>query len=285
VTFRRVLLQWFWDSYDHLVALLLANIALFVLVFLVLYKGLVLTFHAAEGLPPAGLVLACATAGWLLLTPAMALWIGCFSRVLPLIARERPVGWRDFVGGVWENGWRSLRFAGAAVGGVMILLVNLWFYTLGGAMASMGRPVAMALGGLTFWVLVSWMTICVCALPWFFRGGLGVRGSLRRGLVLLLTRPGLALGVATHVGLLWLVGLGLQMVGAFLVSFSLSATFLNSVFDVLEAEANPEEPLPAPDSLGSWKEREAVEKAHERRRMDGLRYNRTLRDVLKPWEG
>jgi hypothetical protein len=92
------------------------------------------------------------------------------------------------------------------------------------------------------------------------------------------------LAVFVHLGLLWFFSIVLRLLGAFLVGFSLTATFLNSVYDVVEAEDRPQDHLPPPESAASWKEREQLEKAHEERRMNSLRYRRTMRDILRPWE-
>ncbi|MBI1290537.1 hypothetical protein GC173_04750 [bacterium] len=285
MTFRRLMLQWFWDTYDHLVALILANMILFVVSGAVVYTWLVVMARSIDGLGVAPIVMLTVASGWIVLTGLLTTWVATFGRVTNLIAGEKELRGRDFLAGWWDVGARALRFSAVAVAGLVAMLVGIWFYALSGLVPETFRVAALGLAGLLFWLLLAWVSVCLVAVAWMVRGGVGVRSALRKGVALLLRRPGLVLGVALHVTLMWLVGGGFKLIGAFLLTFSLTATFLSSLYDVVEAELLGEEELPAPESAGSWKERELLEKAHERRRMDAFRYSRTMKDILKPWEG
>jgi hypothetical protein len=277
--------QWLWDSYDHLVALILANIAMFVVTMLCVYTWVMGTLRALGDATPGVTVMALAAGAWVVLTVVLTLWICLYGHVAPLIARERQLGLMDFLRGFRTLGARALRFSVVVVGVGLVLTVAFWFYAISGYMPAHLRLVGMGLAGLIFWLLLGWVAVSLCAAAWLVRGGLGARAALRRGALLLLARPGLALGVVIHLVLIWAVSLGFKLIGAFLFSFSLTATFLNSLYDVVEAEANPEEELPDPETAKSWKEREELEKERERRRLDSFRYGRTMKDILKPWEG
>jgi hypothetical protein len=284
VGFARVIRQWLWDSYDYLLILLLANAVWFLVTVVVVYTSVVALLRVLEQLPPEPGVLLFAAIAWIIGTLLLTGWGALFGAICIRIAGEQPAPFREIGALAIRLLPRMIRFFSIALATIVAMLVAVWFYALSGNLAGEWRWIGLLLGGMTFWALLAFLAVSLVGWGYLLRTGHSTRQALRVGMLTLLRRPGLVIGALVHLGILWFFSLWLKMVGAFLFSFALSATFLNSLHDVLEAELHPEEELPPPEKAATWRERELLEKAHEQRRMNQFRYRRTLRDVLRPWE-
>jgi hypothetical protein len=273
----RVVQRWFWDSYDSLWQLGLANLALFVPGFLLGYGLLVLAAAAGTATPAAVGIIAAACAFVLPLFGAA--W---FSSVIPFAAevaqdRDPPLR-RLFAGmrGAFLPLWKYLSICGAAAA---VLGVNLWFY-----MMMKWWPIA----GVALWALVLHAAAMLHGIPLAARLGTGPVRTLRVSWSLMFAHPVLTAGVLLMVLALWILGGMCRFVGIMLFGFSGTGTLLNALHDTTQewqqalsrhvAAADPADPR------AILKARALADADVLQPREDDTRYRRGARQILRPWE-
>jgi len=282
--FPQILKQWFWDFYDHLVRLLVANVAIFFLFGGLLFTALVVVGRGIGELGPMGQVLGLFVAAVVFLPLWLAGWYAPLAHFAEQVTFEKDPGIGVLVQGYRTQFLRVWLYLQLVVLAACLLAVNIWFY----ALASGWGFVGFALAGLCFWALVLFLAAAGVGLPFLVRQRLRPVEALRRGGLLLLQRPGLVISFCLFLASLWVIGFALRLVGVFFFAFSGTVMFLNSFYDVVTTfeqraqavEESDQEPRPR-----TWKELRAAEKKSERERMDAVRYSRTIRDILRPWEG
>lgn len=280
---KEVLKHWFWDSYDHLFVLIFGNIALFVLANVMVILLAPFVGGLMDGLAPPGIVLLLFVLTVVVLPLALAIVVGPAGHVAKMITDEKEPVFRDFLRGLKATWFRMWRFFAVICAIIGILLVNAWFYLLSGFFPEQLQLVGGLLAGLCLWIALTLLCILQIAIPVYIRTDSGIFRSLRTGFVALLKYPGLMIGNGV-----FLISLGVLSVLAMLAPILIYGlvgpiVLFNAMYDVLlEHEENlnaGERPTPT-----SWSEIEEREKEDENVRMKKVRYNRTFRDVLRPWQ-
>jgi hypothetical protein len=278
----RVMRRWWWDVYDHMVMLLVGNVVALVVLAIVVLPLIQLLMPVLAAFPAPLQILALGLLGIVLLPPATALCLAPGVRIARRLAAEEEAtfgdlltAWRRDFGPCWRF---SLLFWGV----VLMLALNLVFYTFLYPLPGALRPVGFVLSGLFVWALVLVMAFAQLCFPLWLRGG-GLRAAARAAALLGLRHPVPVLASLFLCGvLLWVSS---WMNHAPMVLMGCTAPFLlwNAlVLELEEAEAaRTRTALPA---ATSWREREDREQAEERRRARSQRYERTLRDLLRPWQ-
>jgi len=82
---------------------------------------------------------------------------------------------------------------------------------------------------------------------------------------------------------LLVIGARLWGVGLLLWGFTAPVLLMNALHDVI-AEYEDDLARPPLPPATSWAERQAREAEEEERRLKNARYQRTFRDVIRPWE-
>jgi hypothetical protein len=283
---RQVLKQAFWDSYDLLGRLLVLNFALFLLLLVVGYYAMLLVVVTAQGLPPGSRVPFVLVASFLVFgLCAVPVLSGLFHMGALSSAEKDPSLW-EFLRGVRRHSGRMLRFVLALTGLEALLAVNVWFYFAGGMLPESLALPATVLGGVAFWLMVVGVLIGMHGAPLVVRRGMGARAALRWGFVLTLKYPWASLGTFLFLAAMLVIGMGLKFVGLVLYGVVAPVMLANSLHDVvLEREeqgaADGGVATPPPTS---WRMIRAAEEAAEERRLRRARYERTFRDILRPWE-
>ena len=283
---QQTLKQWFWDCYDHLVALFVGNVLMFALAF----GGgfLVVQFSAPfiATLPGGFQVLAGLTMAILFLSIVCATWFSATGHFGALVAREKYPAFRELLRGIASDFLLQWKYTVVCITGVCVFLVNIWFYSFSGMMQA--PPFLLhVLSGLCFWMIVLILASMVVGLPLRSRERAGVKATIKRSFLMLLRHPISVIGLFIFIASLWIIAMWLRFAPIFLFGFSGTAMLLNSFHDVMFGEdfsakqaAREQEGAAAT----SWKERQEHESEAEQARMSRSRYERTFRDLLRPWE-
>lgn len=284
---RQVLKQAFWDSYDLLGRLLALNFALFLLLMVIGYYGMLLVVVTAQGVAPGIRAPFVLVAAFLLFgLCAVPTWAGLFH-VGALSSAEKDPSLGDFFRGVRRHSGGMLRFVLALVGLEALLAVNVWFYFAGGLLPESLALPATVLGGVAFWLMVLGVLIGMHGAPLVVRRGMSARAAIRWGFVLTLKYLGATLGTFVFLAALLVIGVALKFVGLILYGVVAPVMLANSLHDVvLEREEQGATDAEAGDAQPptSWKTIRAAEDAAEERRLKRARYERTFRDILRPWD-
>lgn len=282
----QILKQWFWDCYDHLGRLIAANLLLFFTLGPAAWFSLALFNQMAANAPPAlaALMLFLFIAG---VGPVlMALWMAPVGYFAGFVSAEKDPPFRAFLRVFRHTFARCWWFLQILVTIFAILLVNFWFYTMGGFFEGGLKFVGYALAGLCFWTALLAGVIGFVGLPWVAReDGVAARQAIRMAMHMIMRFPTVVAPICFVLLLLWVFCFITRLAG--LVIFGLVGTVMlaNSLRDVLEERLR--QPAPGTDETpapGSWHQVQAREKTEEAERMRKSRYERTFRDLLRPWE-
>ncbi len=286
--FRQVVKQWFWDAYDHLGRLFLWNFLLFIFYSLTLLPLMGFLAVLGQELPPTTLVLV-AFAVWTLAGPLLLLpWVAPLAHFGRLISDEKDPPFLQLISGFRTKAARSWKILQLLCGVTGLLVLNIWFYTSSPAFPEEYRLGGFVLAGLCFWIGVFFLAAMLPTLPHYLRKDASLAASLKFGLFAALKYPGTVFGLLIFIVSLWIIAVALRFVGILLFGFVGTYLFMNSLYDVIserewkaiekqEEEAEPQRPA-------SWKEIKAEDKKKEKERMDKSRYERTFRDIIRPWE-
>ncbi len=287
--FRQIIKQWFWDAYDHLGRLFLWNFLLFIFYSIAFFALAALTAMLVEEQHPTMGALVTFVL-WTLAAPVLLLpWIAPLAHFGKLISLEKDPGFREFFRGFRQKLLRTWLILQVLVAGITVLLLNIWFYGFSEAFAAENRLLGFTLAGLCFWMGVFLVAVMLPALSHYLREESTLRASLKFGLLAALKYPGTVFGLLAFIISLWIIAAALRFVGILLFGFVGTYLFLNSLYDVLmererkelTKEEQEEEP---PRRPASWKEIKVEERAKEKERMDKSRYERTFRDIIRPWD-
>ncbi|CAN5220018.1 hypothetical protein BH09SUM1_BH09SUM1_26400 [soil metagenome] len=279
--FRQVLKQWLWDCHDHIVRLLVINVVLFLLIASALV-ALLLTIAAAATTEAQTVAMMC-VASAVILPILLTLWIAPLGHFAALASKERDPGFRVLLRGLIEHGGRTWRYLTICICAIAILFANMWFYSSGRAFGDGARFVGFALGGLCFWMILAVVASMIGGIPSLIRDRLTARAAIKRGFLILLRESGLIIQTLILLIVLSILGGMLRFAGILLFGMSGASMLINSVYDVLAAREKERAKAPA-SKAANWKDQEEIDRAAERERMDAVRYNRTIRDILRPWE-
>ncbi|MCC5876599.1 MAG: DUF624 domain-containing protein [Candidatus Sumerlaeia bacterium] len=280
---KEVLKHWFWDSYDHLFVLIFGNIALFITVNILVILMAPLVFGLMAGLAPPGIVLLLFVMTVVVLPMVLAMIVGPSGYVAKMITEEKEPIFRDFFRGLRATWFRMWRFFAVVCAAFGILLVNAWFYLLSGFFPEQLQLLGGLLAGLCLWIALTLLCILQIAIPVYIRTRTGILKSLKTGFVALMKYPGLMIGNGVFLLSLGILSMLAMLAPILIYGFVGPIMLLNAMYDVLleyEENLNAEE-RPTPKT---WTEIEEREKEDENIRMKKVRYNRTIRDVLRPWQ-
>lgn len=287
--FRQALHQWFWDCYDYLGRLLVANVVLF---FLLTFSAWYTVRVVILITNPMGAIVQ-ALSLFLLLVIAGPVWFTVWFAPLGyfggLASNEKDPGFRDFLRGLksaWGRTWKWFQVFCLLAG---IFLINIWFYLTGIDFGEGFQYVGYILSGVFFWLLFLLGASSMAGTPLVIRGEWGVLKALRAGFLFALKFPALILGSFIFLVSLWIIGSYLKLAGVLIFGFSGTAMLMNSVYDMLLEWQRMEERAVQMEKEGqkrprNWKEMRELEEELDQERMDKERYDRTLRDLLRPWE-
>ncbi|MEQ8820783.1 MAG: hypothetical protein RLY93_11115 [Sumerlaeia bacterium] len=288
--FGQVLKQWFWDCYDHLGRLLALNLVLFFLFLPVALYSASTGLQIAGNLPPATAILLICAALIVLVPLVGTLWFGALLPFAGQVSQEKDPPFRYALTGLKMAWGRLARFFLLTGSTFAILLLNLWFYFSGTAFSGAMPVLTSILGGLCLWLIALLALVTGHALPLLVRQNRGALSALKVGFLLTAKYPLLTIGAGLFLASLWVIGTALRFVGVIGFAFSGTALFLNSLHDViLEAESRQLTRDPAAENdpeerPTSWREIREAENQTEDERIKKARYERSFRDILRPWE-
>ena len=282
--FGNVLAHWFWDTFDHMGRLIALNVALFLaaapLVY-ALFIALEVTMREQTG--PMLLVVLLAGGMAVLQLGPLTLAAAGLLHFAGLISAEKDPPLVEFLRGLWLVGRRVAALMIGWVAFSTILLINAWFYV--GPL----RPVWMApmagafLSGLCVWLVLGGVCVMAHAIVLAVRSPRTIGGCVRLGVLLTLKYPVLTASTVLFGASLLVIGVWLWLVGLLLWGFVGPILLLNALHDVI-AQYEDDAARPAPPPATSWAERKLREEQDDERRMSRARYDRTFRDVIRPWE-
>ncbi len=284
--FAQITKQWFWDYYDHLGRLILGNIIAFLVLVPPLYICFVYLDAVLGSLSRQAAVLTLFVAIVVVLPPFAAFWFSAFGHFGGRVSLEKDPRLGEFLMGLRRRFLKMWCFFLLLLGALALLWLNVWFYVGGGFFPDGLRIVAYLLAGVCFWLSLLVGIAAIPVIPALARTDLPVMAAWRFGLLCLLRYPGVLIGVFVFLCSLWVIGFFLRLAGIFLFGFAGTALLFNSTYDVLVAfEAGREKAAkggaPRPRT---WREIREAESESDEERMNRVRYERTLRDVLRPWE-
>ncbi len=302
---RRLLLQWFWDCYDALWRLIFLNLLLAPLLGAVFFFLLLplarMILGLAESNPAAAALLGLGlwTAGGAVL---LTLWLAGAIHFAHRIAGDEEPALRDFARGLRRHGPRFLALAAILLFALGLIALNMVFYARLTQSPGWSRAAGAGLAGGCFWVGLFALGVASHALALCARQAAPLREIFKSAIYITLRYPLFTLGAMALLAALWYVSLfSLKTAPLWVIGLSATAVFLNSALDVVvrqeelraaaavEASAGTaphDSASAAARPLASWKEirREEEDAAEAEARARADRYNRTLRDILRPWE-
>lgn len=282
--FGNVLIHWFWDTFDHLGRLLVLNMVLFLATAPVAYAVfLAVEVSLREQAGALVLVGLMAVAMAVLQLGPLTLAAAGLLHFAGRISDEKDPPLVEFLRGVWAVGRRVAGVMAVWVVASTVLLVNAWFY-IGPLRPEWLPPMAGAfLAGLCLWLALGGLGVVGHALVLAARSRHGLWTCLRLGLLLTLKYPGLTAATVLFAASLLVIGARLWGVGLLLWGFTAPILLMNALHDVIADYEDDLARPPLPPAT-SWAERQAREAEEEERRLKSARYQRTFRDVIRPWE-
>lgn len=280
--------QWFWDCYDHMGRLIVANIILFTLLFgavmyvLPLVAALLTNLTPSQGALLLFLVVVFGGPIWL------SIWFVPYGHFGALVAEEKDPGFVEFLRAFRLRGLRTWAYFQILCLAAGVLLMNMWFYFRWETESGAARLFFNVLAGLCFWMVMLLVLTAMAGIPLVARRSTPLRGVFRESLLVVVKHPLTILGAFAFLASLWFLGsVPLKMGGVLVFGMSGTAMMLNSICDVtLELERRQAEAAEATgDSRPrTWREVKVQEKESEKERLEKSRYERTFRDILRPWE-
>lgn len=291
----RLMLHWFWDTYDALGRLVVLNLMLFTVflafAFLVIAPAAdvvawLLAHNPALGTAVGLLVLTLAA------TLILTIWMPGLLYFSWQVSQDKEARLADFFVGLRRRGGRFMRLTLLASFLLGIIAVNMAFYARSDVFGGGLRLAGAALAGLCFWLEIVVLGVYVNAMPLAVRTDKSMKDLLKLGLYVTLRYPFQTYGALIFLALLWLLSVVLlKTAPLWLLGLAATATYINSMHDVVVwwEEKKEEEARKANENAGmgetkpptSWKQIRADEEAANKPKD---RYQRTLRDILKPWE-
>jgi len=281
--FSRVFLKFFWDAYDFIGTLILANIA-----FCLIMTGLLATIitigypiYIALGKP----ALLMALGLGIFLSLAIPFPAAGFLHFLSIISEEREPEWREIITGLKTHYTPLIKVTAFYVCLLELLAMNIIFYIKPSVTSHAIKFLGSIIAGLCAWIFLYLLMMMLYAYPLSVHQKVGMKKIFIRSF--LLTTDNLGASILTGILALGLCGLGLitRGVAVFLLVPALTACLANSLYvNVMEKyelkEAAHKEQKPQAAQPASWKDIKHEEFIKDRHK----RYQRTLKDILKPWE-
>jgi len=279
----RLFAKFFWDVYDFLGRLILANVILFFLMTGLAAVASLVMYPLWDGVSRKMFVLAAAGLFLIFAVPMPAAGLLSF---LADISDDSEPAFRDIFAGLRRHYARLASLTAVFVLAFEVLAANFLFYMTSGAVPPALKIPAAVAAGLCLWAGIFLCAMMLYAYPLAVHQGVGLKKILKRSALLVLDNLGATVyAIVMAAGIL---GLGLLTRGVtiFLFNLVLWASLSNSLYvnvmekyELREAQkaATGEREGPRPASWKQLKHEEFIEDRHKR-------YKRTLREILKPWE-
>lgn len=292
---RRVLLQWFWDTYDGLGRLVVLNLLVTTLLGALWFLGLLpaarwLAILAGENPALAGLV---GLAAWTLAGGlSLTLWFPGIMHFAEKVSTDQEVSLRDYFTGLRRFGLGFFKVALLLCLALGVIGINLIFYARVSWFQGAWRWVGAGLAGLCFWMALFVLAIALHSFSLAVRTEQRPRKVFLNALVLTLRYPLFSAAALLVLAFLWVIStLTLKTAPLWVIGLSATATFISSVHDValaresrreIEKQKAAEGTQPAAATRPtSWRQ---IQQDAEAENLPRDRYQRSLRDLLRPWE-
>lgn len=264
--FAKMMTGFFWDSYDNLGKLLLANLLWFLCNmpgFLVVYGVMYIPFNIF----------------WILLFVPFILFsvttIGLYY-FTSLLVEQKDIGLKELFTGMKKFGARGLFYSTFFIGCMIILAVNIHFYL---NLSPGIRWIGAVLAGFAFWVSLFVSLVCQYLFPLLVRQNLPIKKLLLRSTLLVLDNFWVSIAIIlTSLGLFILTAL--TGVGPILFTMSLVTLWANNALYELLAkyDETPQPTLKPGEKPTSWHQILPKEKPKWRHE------DRGWKDILRPWD-
>ncbi|MEO8376261.1 MAG: hypothetical protein ABI579_01210 [Candidatus Sumerlaeota bacterium] len=268
-------------------ALFLANVLIFALFFGGAFLLAELTMPILSILHPLPQVHAAAAIFVLFTSTIFAVWFSATGYFGELVSREKYPGLRQLLQGVRRDFFFQWQYLVVCMSIIAVLMINIWFYSFSGMLAA-SAFVRYLLSGFCFWIIILVLTSMIVGLPMRSRERTNLKQTFKRGMITLMRSPLIMIGLLIFIASLWIIAAWLRFAPIFLFGFSGTAMLMNSFYDVaFGVDALSEQTTAEKESAAatSWKQKQGLESEAEQLRMSRSRYERTLRDLLRPWEG
>ncbi|MFB3895862.1 MAG: hypothetical protein ACE14V_06120 [bacterium] len=272
--FRRILLGFFWDTYDNLGHILLANILWFVCNLpglLVIY----FLFHLTAGL----------NLLWIFLIIPIGIFsvttVGLFAYTKQLMElKDNSI--KQFFMGIKQYSGKATVIVLIHVLIFILVAVNINFYIqLRGNMQMAG----VVLAGIAFWCGVLVTLESVYALAILVQHNLGIRKTLKRSFLIVLDNLWITIGIFIFL-LSFLILCLFSGIGPVLFMMSgIAMLGNNAIYEIMtKYEQKPivEPPLAPGEKPTSWKQILDQEKADQQPKW--RHDNRGWKDIFRPWD-
>lgn len=281
--FGRIFLKFFWDVYDYLGRLIAANILLCLIItglFSAIWAG-GYPLYMALGKP----LLLLALGIGLFLIIALPFPAAAMIHFFSLVSDEHEPEWRDFKEGLKIHYWNLVKITALFVIAFELLLLNILFYIRPHDLSPMLKIAGTVIAGLCFWIFLYLVAMMLYAFPLYVHQRVGIKKVFVRSFILVMDNLGVSLLAIVLLLGFWGLGFVTRGVLVFLLNLALTAALSNSLYvNVMEKYEEKEAAKKEDEALesrpASWKDIKHEEFIHDRHK----RYQRTLKDILKPWE-
>ncbi|GAB4312013.1 MAG: hypothetical protein Kow0059_02280 [Candidatus Sumerlaeia bacterium] len=293
----KLMAKWFWDVYDGLLPWVIMNLCVFFAAsawgFLVYSAVGPIVLHAGPDATAPVRFFLLAVVGGLIIVPIHALalsWMMPYARGFTHYT-EPEFRWPP-------RGFQCVRrffiLTGLHYLGNFFLLFNIIFYATSAPDGTVWRWGSLMLAGLFFWILLGVNAMFIFAGPMIAENRWGWREVIHRALFIVLVHKWFSLAVLMMTGLVWVLGIYLKLIGLAVFCHALTVTLANAAYQTIvdhhRALDALREVTEKPDSVRprTWKEKRALEErgvlALAHGKVQPTRYQRTIRDILRPWE-
>lgn len=269
---------WFWDTYDYLGRLILANLIVFAILLAIMFPIFVLFSSIIEN--EIVLWIICTLVLLIVAAPVMA----ALLHFVHFIGEETEPQMNEMWIGGKKYFWRSIKLVFIFILAIFIMLVSIWFYGSGNFLPPSFEYIGLALAGLIFWLLIILFLLSIYPFPLMVNQDIGIKKILKRSGLLFIDNASFTIGVFIVIACFIVLSI-ITVVGPILFMFSFAAIALNSTYCTLmekyeEREAT-ESAKNQPLQKTSWKqtiEQDADIHTYKKRR------KRSIREIFKPWE-
>ncbi|MCX7919249.1 MAG: hypothetical protein N3A72_06510 [bacterium] len=268
--FRRILLGFFWDSYDNLGHLILANLLWFFCNILGLFLGYII-LHISPRFSIFWILFSIPLAIFSVTTTAMF-----YYTKLMVEAKDSPI--KQFFLGMKLYFWKGIFITLIHIFIGILVMINIQFYI-------QIQGFGMILAGLAFWcgILVAMQSLYAYSI--LVQHNLPLRKTFKRSFLLLLDNLWITVGIFLFSIIFFIVSL-LSGIGPILFMMSCIAMLgNNAIYEIMtkyEKKPEPEPALAPGEKPTSWKQILDKEKADQQPKW--RHDNRGWKDIFRPWD-
>lgn len=261
---RRVLLRFFWDSYDGVLPLTLANVLLAIPGGVLVY-GFLAALQVFEGAVHPSLLTA-AVWGVLLVPGYLSVSAALLLPAVRRIATDETAYSRRLIAQDFRRVPRLFVYHLAVCIIAFALVATAWFYLFSGQVPAATAHIGRIIGGLCLWAMILPLGMMLHGAPLIIFNEVRPGRALVLSLSMVFAFPGLTLSALMVLALLTMLGAGFAFTGLILFGAAGTASLCHALFTVIAGRVEA-----VTQSTPQDDDREEP------------RYERTLRDVLRPW--